>query len=81
MIKESETDFCPVCEKEFIRKHPKQVTCGKKQCQKEWKSGCKRTKIKKTYDCLGCGQKTTRGNICKKCSIKNAKIQEWPNLW
>ena len=76
-----EVDFCPVCEEEFIRKHPAQVTCGKKQCQKEWKSGSKHTKIKKTYLCLKCGKSTTRGQICKQCSIKNAKIQQWPDLF
>jgi len=73
-----ETDYCPVCEEEFTRLHPKQVTCGKKSCQKDWKSGRKRIKIKKTHTCLKCGKSTTRGYICKECGVKNARIHEWP---
>lgn len=73
-----EKDYCLVCGEPFIRTHPKQITCAKKDCKTEWKTGSsKKVKISKTYTCLRCGKATTKGYICKECSKINQKIQEW----
>ena len=75
---------CIICNKEAIRQHHSQVTCGKLECRKEVKKRWKQKNLDYQKECMSCGVSfTTRVSskryCSKECSNKIRKLRTSTN--